>query len=89
MSKALPPRQAFASKDTRRVAMYYPLGDFAGETPEKVKAHTGPVYVLDRTVRTRRGFGTILHSLVTFTTRKSVAHTMASNWVKVQTKDRR
>jgi len=52
------------------------------------KVRKGPVYVLLRQSRTRRGFGTLIHMLVTFTPTKDAAHKSAVAWCRVTTKDR-
>lgn len=89
-SKALPTARTFRSKDTKRNAAYFPLVDVEGDdtVPPAVKAHRGPVYIVTRTVRTRRGFGTIIHTLTTFVNTKQKAHKMAVVWTSVQTRDR-
>lgn len=87
MSKALPTSREYLSKDGKREARYLPLqGSIYEDAGPKVRK--GPVYVLRRTARTRRGFGTIIHMLVTFTPTKDAAHKSAMAWVRVTTKDR-
>lgn len=88
MSKALPAFLDFHSKDKRRSASYR-LAEDHTDLPDGVRRlHKGPIYRLERRVRTRRGFNTIIHTLTTFTSTKLKAHTMAANWVKIATKDR-
>ena len=89
MSKALPAQRDFTSKDKRRYARYEPAGLNDVNLPEGVRgAHRGPIYRLERQVRTRRGFGTIIHTLTTFTATKAKAHKSAALWVKIRTKGR-
>ena len=90
MSKALPTTQDFTSKDNRRYASYALIGTTDDmNLPDGVRGtHRGPIYRLERLVRTRRGFGTIIHTLVTFTKTKLKAHKMAAQWVRITTKDR-
>jgi hypothetical protein len=88
MSKALPATREFTSKDNRRHSRYMPLKDLSPHTPPGLEQHKGPLYQVKRTVRTRRGFGTIIHTLTTFTNTRLKAHKLAANWVKIQTRDR-
>jgi len=64
----LPDKAVFASPDSRRVGQYAPT--------------LGLGYRVIRTVRTRRGLGTIIHTLTTFTANKKRAHRLASTWAK-------
>lgn len=78
---ALPTTKELKSKDNRRIATYSPtVVDVAGAQVE--------AYRLIRTVRRRRGFGTIIHTLTTFVRSKKAAHKSAAHWVKLTTKDR-
>ena len=86
MSKALPSSREYRSTDGKRRAGYSPLTEMTAIEGPKVRK--GPVYVLQRVVRTRRGFGTIIHKLITFTPTKDAAHKSAVAWVRVTTKDR-
>ena len=88
MPKALPQSFDITSKDKRRSASYtLAIDDVA--VPEGVRGtHRGPIYRLERQVRTRRGFGTIIHTLTTFTSQKAKAHKMAVQWTKIKTRTR-
>jgi hypothetical protein len=81
-------RLTFKSTDARRVATYEPAGTPPGTVPPGLEHYRKPIYRLLRTVRTRRGFGTIIHTLTTFTTNKAQAHKSAAHWVKIRTKER-
>lgn len=73
MSK-LPDTRTLSSKDKRRAAVYKRIPEgWAGRRP---------AYRLVRTYRGRRGFGTIVHAITTFTPRKDVAAQMAARWVR-------
>jgi hypothetical protein len=89
MSKALPTRKDVFSKDGRRYAGYAPATAGDANLPTGVRGtYKGPIYRLERQVRTRRGFGTLVHVIVSFTRTKAKAHQMAAGWVKIATKDR-
>lgn len=76
----IPDKRSLRSKDGRRVASY-------GRAPEGWGGR--PIaYRLVRTARTRRGFGTIIHTITTFTPTKEKAAQSAAHWVNVTTKDR-
>lgn len=79
---ALPNTREFKSADGRRIAVYEPhVMDLGRGKPVAA-------YRVIRTVRARRGFGTIIHSLTTFTSSKKKAHAMAVRWSKMTTEDR-
>lgn len=76
----LPETRQLTSKDNRRVAVYKRM-------PEGWSGRR-TAYRLIRTVRRRRGFGTIIHTITTFAPSKEAAAKSAAHWVRVQTKDR-
>lgn len=79
MSKAIPTEFTIRSKDQRRIASYRPVDKTMGVPPG---LENKPVlYRLVRTVRTRRGFGTIIHTLTTFKSNKKAVHGSAVHWV--------
>lgn len=47
-----------------------------------------PAYRVIRTVRTRRGFGTIVHTLTTFVRSKKQAQRHIAQWVRIKTERR-
>lgn len=69
------------SPDYRRHANYAPVSP-DDALPPGLRHQTTPIYRLIRTVRARRGFGTIIHTLTTFTRNKKAAHKSAVHWVK-------
>lgn len=76
--------QTFKSADKRRVACYEPAWYPPRTVPPGLERYKGSIYRLYRTVRTRRGFGTIVHSITTFVPNKKQAHKSAARWVKSQ-----
>lgn len=78
----IPNSRRVMSPDNRRVAEFQPhTMDLGNGTP-------APAYRLMRTVRTRRGFGTTIHSITTFVRSKKRAQQLASAWVKARTDER-
>lgn len=78
----LPARRELKSPDFRRIASYEP------HTMDRGNGTPTFAYRVVRSVRTRRGFGTIIHTLTTFVKNKKKAHALASRWVRVKTEDR-
>lgn len=75
----LPSKRVFVSPDRRRLGSYEPhVMDTGSGKPTSA-------YRVVRTVRTRKGFGTIIHTLTTFVHNKKRAHAMAARWVRVNT----
>lgn len=75
-------KREFTSPDRRRIASYEPhTMDLGNGTPV-------PAYRVVRSVRARRGFGTIIHTLTTFVRNKKQAHKTAYRWSKLTTEDR-
>lgn len=78
----LPNRKELTSADSRRIASYEPhTMDVGNGTPRAV-------YRVIRTVRTRRGFGTIIHTLTTFVRDKKAAQRHIAQWVRLKTERR-
>lgn len=74
--------QTFKSEDNRRVSTYEPAQTHGGAVPPGLQDYPRSIYRVIRTVRTRKGFGTIIHTLTTFVPNKKKAHRMAALWVQ-------
>lgn len=78
----IPHKRELTSKDRRRIASFEP------HTMDTGNGKPVPAYRIIRTVRTRRGFGTIIHTLTTFVKNKKRANRLAAQWVKLPTEVR-
>ena len=75
----LPDKKELHSKDRRRTASYEPyIMDLANGKPT-------PAYRVIRTVRRRRGFGTVLNTITTFVRDKKTANRHLAHWVRMTT----
>lgn len=75
-------RRELRSVDNRRIASYEP------HTMDSGDGRATPAYRVIRTVRTRRGFGTIIHTLTTFVRNKKQANALIARWVRMKTESR-
>lgn len=78
----LPDRRELKSPDNRRIASYEP------HTLDNGSGKPVAAYRVIRTVRTRRGFGTIIHTLTTFVRDKKAAQRHIAQWVRLKTERR-
>ena len=78
----IPHRRELKSADFRRI------GSFEPHTMDVGNGKPVAAYRVIRTVRRRRGFGTIIHTLTTFVSSRKKAQRLIANWVKLTTKDR-
>lgn len=78
----LPDHKELKSPDLRRIASYEPYVLDLGNG--KAQA----AYRVIRTVRKRRGFGTIVHTLTTFVRDKKSANKHLAHWVRMKTERR-
>lgn len=77
---ALPVRRELVSADNKRRASYEP------HTMDLGNGRPTPAHRLIRTIRTRRGFGTVIHSITTFTPNRKHADKLARAWVRPTTR---
>jgi len=79
MSLKLPESADYVSPDNRLVARYAPVPK--GWRPAGLQKRP-IVYRVMRTMRTRRGFGTIIHTLTTFTPNRKAAAGLVRRWME-------
>lgn len=78
----LPSKRELKSANNRRIASFEPhTMDLAGKP--------FAAYRVIRSVRTRKGFGTIVHTLTTFVRSRKQAQKHIAQWVKITTEGRR